>query len=98
GARRQGSAHGAAPLEGETVPAPHPLNADPVQLGVPGRTGPAARDQIDLVSPPRQPAEERVQVNLRPSGMRVLAIVPVDDEDLHNAPDSRATASRTPLM
>src|SRR5256886_10437269 len=47
--------------------------------------------------PPGQPAEDFVQVNFRAAGVRVLAVVPVDQQDPHSAPYSRATASSTPF-
>src|SRR6185436_14121192 len=93
----QGPAHGAAAEQREAVPAAHALHADAVQLGAPRPARPAARNQIDLVPPSRQPAEQGVQVDLRASGVRVVAVVPVDEQDPHSAPDSRATASSTPL-
>lgn len=45
----------------------------------------------------RQAAEDLVQVDLGPAGLRVLAILPVDDEDSQSCPIRLARASSTPF-
>ncbi len=46
---------------------------------------------------PREPAEDLVQVDLGAARLRVLAVLPVDDEDPQSRPISRASASSTPF-
>ena len=45
----------------------------------------------------RQTAENLVQMDLGPACLRVLAILPVDDEDSQSCPIRLARASSTPL-
>jgi hypothetical protein len=49
------------------------------------------------VAAARQAAEDLVQMDLGAAGLRVLAILPVDDEEPQSRPISRASASRTPF-
>ena len=49
------------------------------------------------MTPAGESAEDLVQVDLGPARVRVRAVVPVDEQQLHSAPSSRATASSTPF-
>src|SRR5256885_17029786 len=55
---------------------------------------------MDLVppAPGGDAAEQLVKVDFGTTGLRILSIVPIDDQDPHSAPVLRATASSTPLM
>jgi hypothetical protein len=56
-------------------------DAYPVDGLLGGRAGPAGSEQGDVVAPPGEPAEDLVQVDLGSAGLRVSAVLPVDDED-----------------
>ena len=60
---------------------------------------PAAAEQRHLVPPRGEAAEDLVQVNLGAAGLRILAVLPVDDQDPHSecVPSCRASASSTPF-
>src|SRR5439155_25809707 len=90
--------HRATRLEREAMPAADALHLHPVQLRRGRASRPAARNEIHPMSPSRDAAEQLVQMDLGSSGLRILPVVPVDQQDLHSAPVSRATVSRTPLM
>src|SRR3989449_2895051 len=93
----QPSPHRAPGEQGEAVAAGDAVRLNPVQVRARRRAPPAARDEVNFVSRPHQPPEDLMQVNLRAPGMRILGVVPVDEQDPHSAPDSRATASSTPF-
>ena len=60
--------------------------------------GPAAAEQAHLVPLRGEPAEDLVQVNLGAAGLRILAVLPVHEQDAHYIrPMRRASASSTPL-
>ena len=60
--------------------------------------GPAAAEQRDLVPARREPAEDLVQVDLGAAGLRIVAVLPVDEEQPHYMrPMRRARASSTPF-
>src|SRR5207237_111265 len=74
------------------------VHLHPVELHLRLAAGPAAAEEHHLVSAASQPAEYLVQVELGAAGLGVLAVLPVDDEDLHGAPvsDAAVTAARGP--
>src|SRR6266576_3081454 len=96
--RAQRAAHRAPAAPREAMPVADARDVDLVDGGLRSASRPAARDQVDLVSPLGNPAEQLMQVDLGPAGLRILPIVPVDQQNSHSAPVSRATASSTPLM
>src|SRR5207247_2279686 len=73
------------------------MHAQPVELRFARGPRPAARHQVDGVAALRQATENLVQVRLGAPGVRILAVVPVDEQNSHSAPNSRATASSTPF-
>src|SRR5256886_207476 len=73
------------------------VHAHPVEHGLAGAPRPAARPQVDAMPPLDQPAEDLVEVDFGAAGVWILTVVPVDQQDPHSAPNSRATASSTPF-
>ena len=90
--------HRPAPTQREAVPPRHTRHVDPVHAGLRRAARPTAGNQLNLMTPPGDPAEQLVQMDFGATGLRVFAVVPVDEQDPHSAPVSRATASSTPLM
>ena len=95
--RAQQPPHGGAGVEREAEAPARAVHAQPVELGGGRGPGPAARDEVDDMTPAGESAEDLVQVDLGPARVRVRAVVPVDEQQLHSAPSSRATASSTPF-
>src|SRR4029077_1543450 len=89
--------HGPARVERETVPPPVPPHAHAVERRGARRAPPGAFHYVDGVAATREPAEDLVQVDLRAAGVRILTVVPIHEQDLHSAPDSRAALSSTPF-
>jgi hypothetical protein len=56
---------------------------DPVEPGVRRTPRPAATEQRDLVPSGREPTEDFVHVNLGAASLRVLAVLPVDEQNAH---------------
>ena len=52
---------------------------------------------MDAVSPGRKPGEDFEEVHLRTTGVGILQILPVGQENVHSRPRVRATASSTPF-
>src|SRR5207247_1160370 len=78
-------------------PTPHQVVSGAVRHRVNPRPPRHPRAPPPRRPPPRQAAENLVEVDLGAAGMRILAVVPVDQQDPHSAPYSRATASSTPF-
>ena len=71
---------------------------DAIELRARWTIGPAAAQQTDVVTVRRESSEDLVQVNLSAAGQRVLAILPVHEQDAHYMrPMRRASASSTPF-
>jgi hypothetical protein len=81
--RRDGALHRTAPNEGEAVPPPNALDADAVDGRCWRGPAPARADHPHPVAPRGQPAENLEQVDLRSPRMRVGAVLPVDEKDVH---------------
>src|SRR5579859_6683320 len=88
--------------------APHPkrirmprsdaMNLDPVQTGARRAAIPTAAQQGDLVVFRSDAAKDLVEMDFSPTRLRVLAILPVHEQDAHQRrPVRRASASNTPL-
>src|SRR6266545_1620775 len=90
--------HRAAGAQGEAVPTADACDVDPVHQNLGHTIGPAARDEAHVVPPLGDPTEQLVEMDFGATGLRILPIVPVDEQNSHSAPVSRATASSTPLM
>jgi hypothetical protein len=88
---------GGAPLPGEAVAISVPQHLDPVYHGLPGPPSPSGADQPDPVPTGREPAIDLVQVDLCPARHRILPVLPIDEENIHNRPSERAIRSRTPF-
>ncbi|MDQ2766881.1 MAG: hypothetical protein M3Y30_06965 [Gemmatimonadota bacterium] len=73
----------AARDELEGVPRSYAMHVDPVECRALRRARPTAPQQRDLVPARRQPAEDLVQMNLGAAGVRILAVLPIDDEHAH---------------
>src|SRR5439155_112273 len=97
GVRAQQAPDGAAGVQPERVTPAAAVHAHPVEHGLAGAPRPAARHQVDAMPPLDQPAEDLVEVDFGAAGVWILAVVPVDQQDPHSAPNSRATASSTPF-
>jgi hypothetical protein len=68
--------------KGETrSDAPHP---NPIEYGVGGSPLESATEEIDLVTGGRDSSEHLMEVQLRPPCVRVLAILPIDDQNAHD--------------
>ena len=67
----------------ERVATTHAVHIDAVQLGALGRPGKARAEQRDTIPPPDESAEHLVEVGFRASRLRVIAVQPIDDEDVH---------------
>jgi len=80
--------HRAPGSQRETVPSPEPGDLNPVHHGARRATRPAARDEVHLVPPAGNAAEQLVKVNLGTASVWVLPVVPVDQQDSHSAPVS----------
>src|SRR5258705_2600905 len=92
--------HCAAGAQGEAVPTPDARDLDPVHQSLGHAIGPAARDEAHVVPPPQlgDPAEQLVEMDFGATGLRILPIVSVDEQNPHSSPVSRATAPNTPLI
>ena len=74
------------------------IDLDPVERGARRTVRPAAAQQRDLVPLRGEPPEDLVQMDLGAARLRILAVLPVDDENSHYIrPMRRASASSTPL-
>src|SRR5438093_22678 len=97
GVRPQQPAHYAARVQRERVSPARAMHPQAIEVRLARRPRPTARHQVDRVAAARQAPEDFMQVRLGTPGVWVLAVVPVDEQDSHSAPDSRATASSTPF-
>jgi len=59
------------------------MHRDAVEHRTRRTPGPAAAEQRDLVAARGQAAEDLVQMDLGASGLRALAVLPVDEQDAH---------------
>jgi hypothetical protein len=59
------------------------MDLDVIQSGVGRRPGPAAAQERDFVSQSGKAAEDFVHVNLGSAGLRILAVLPVDEQYAH---------------
>ena len=59
------------------------MHLDVIETRARRTTRPASTEQRDLVPGRRKSAEDFMHVNLRPASERVLAVLPVDEEDAH---------------
>lgn len=74
------------------------MDGDAVERCTGRAAGPAAAEQRDFVTERRQTAEDFVQMDLGAAGLRVVAILPIDEQDAHYIrPIRRAKASSTPF-
>ena len=63
-----------------------------------GQPGQPPQSSVTSLPCAREPAEDLVQVDLGAAGLRILAVLPVDDEQPHYIrPIRRASASSTPF-
>ena len=83
--------------EAECMTPSGPVHVDAVDAHATGRAVPARREERDAMTARGEPAEDLVQVDLGAARLRVLAVLPVDDEDPQSRPISRASASSTPF-
>ena len=81
--RHDSTMGGAAAEQCKAVPAPHPLDTDSIYGGTAGGPLPARADHPHAVASRHQPAKDLEQMNLRSPCVRVGAILPVDEEDVH---------------
>jgi hypothetical protein len=56
---------------------------DSIETGARLATGPASAQESHLVTARGDAAEDLVKVDLRPAGLWVLAVLPVDQQDAH---------------
>ena len=84
--------------KGKRVPRADTNHLDVIQSGVRIGAHPTAAQQRDLVAGRREPPEDLVQMDLGAAGLRIVAVLPVDEEQPHYMrPMRRASASSTPF-
>jgi hypothetical protein len=59
------------------------MHGHPIERRSLRRAGPPAAEQGDVMPLRGKSAEDLVQVDLGAAGLRILAILPVDDKDSH---------------
>ena len=79
-----------------------PVHLYAVELRPRRRAGPAAAEEVDLMPLLRETPEDFMQVDLGATGLWIVAVLPVHEQDPHTTsspsrPILRASASRTPL-
>src|SRR5207342_1874313 len=72
--------------EREGMPRADANDLDPIECGAWSTTRPPAAQQRDRMPADREPAEDFVQVDFRAPRLRILTILPVDEEQLHLHP------------
>jgi hypothetical protein len=60
-----------------------PMNVDPVQIHALRSSRPGAAQQVDRVTARDYPTENLLKMKLRTAGLRIPAILPVEDEYPH---------------
>ena len=79
--RAQCPLKGPARFERKGRAGPHSHDLHPIEQRARSTAGPAAAQQDDLVPARREPAEDFVQVSFGAAGLRILPVLPVDDQD-----------------
>jgi hypothetical protein len=69
--------------EWEAVSRSDAMNVDPVECRARRAARPSATEQPDLVPTGRKTAEDLVQVNLGATGLRILTVLPIHEQNAH---------------